>query len=85
MITLLEINSSRIINNTEQNIGVIAENSIEFVVAFLSIIYAGKTAVILTNSNKGYKLIKNHDIKTVFSSKYMFFSLKKIFVYYIPL
>ena len=66
MLILLEINSRRIVNNNEQNIGVIAENSIEFVVAFLSIIYAGKTAIIITNSNKGKELINTCDIKTIF-------------------
>jgi len=66
MLTLLEINSRRIVDNDEQNIGVFAENSIEFVIAFLSIIYAGKTAVIITNSNKGKKLIRECDIKTIF-------------------
>lgn len=66
MLTLLEINSRRIVDNDEQNIGVFAENSIEFVIAFLSIIYAGKTAVIITDSSKGKKLIQDCEIKTIF-------------------
>lgn len=77
MLTLLEINSRRIMDNDEQNIGVIAENSIEFVIAFLSIMYAGKTAVIITNSNKGKKLINTCDIKTIFVGTAKTFQLEK--------
>lgn len=82
LLTLLEINSRRIKNSNEQNIGVIAENTIEFVVAFLSIIYAGKTAVILTNSNKGIEIIKTYKIKTIFAGKANLINVEDVTVLY---
>lgn len=77
LLGLLEINARRLKDNNEQNIGVIAENSIEFVIAFLSVIYAGKTVVIITNSNKGEKIINACDINTIFVGAEKTFQFEK--------